>query len=337
MTASHAIEASSTGSPTLLKVSSLGISFPAAGSGRVSPVEDVSFTVAQGECVGIVGESGSGKSLTAKSITRLLPERARIQSGEIVFDGRRVSELPDWKLEQMRGRDIGMVFQDPMTSLNPLRRIGAQMDEAVLLHRWVEKAALHDEKLALLTELGIPDPATRMRNYPHEYSGGMRQRISIAMAIANKPRLLVADEPTTALDVTIQSQLIELLRTLAADNGTAILLITHNIAVVASLCTQIVVMYAGRVVERGASLEVLKRPRHPYTDLLLRSRPAVAGPRQERLVTIAGQPPDPSLRTGGCKFAPRCPRADERCRASEPPLEAVASGQSIRCWYPVEH
>jgi peptide/nickel transport system ATP-binding protein len=337
MSAAQAIEASSSGALPLLAVSSLGISFPATGGGRVSPVEDVSFTVGHGECVGIVGESGSGKSLTAKSIMRLLPDRARIQSGEIIFDGRLVNELSDWKLERMRGRDIGMVFQDPMTSLNPLRRIGAQMDEAVLLHRWLAQPALREEKLALLTQLGIPDPAARMRNYPHEYSGGMRQRISIAMAIANKPRLLVADEPTTALDVTIQSQLIELLRALAADNGTAILLITHNIAVVASLCTQVVVMYAGRVVERGASLEVLKRPRHPYTDLLLRSLPAVAGPKQERLITIAGQPPDPSVRTEGCKFAPRCPRADERCRVSEPPLEAVDSGQSIRCWYPVEH
>jgi peptide/nickel transport system ATP-binding protein len=322
-------------SAPILSIRDLGVSFPCKDAPPTVVVEGVSFEIMPGEIVGIVGESGSGKSMTARSVLRLLPKSAEL-SGSIRFRGREIPEMTDEEIRDMRGALVSMVFQDPMTSFNPVLRIGDQIGEAIVLHDRERRGrrALRDRVAKLLALVGIADPAERARSYPHEFSGGMRQRALTAMAIANSPALLIADEPTTALDVTVQDQVLSLLRELNRGSGTAILLITHNIAVVASLCRRVIVMYAGRVIEDGPTDEVLTAPRHPYTWSLLQSVPRIdqAG---RRLTAIKGQPPDPATPLAGCKFHPRCPWAEQRCGEQEPALSPVGQAHSVRCWLPI--
>jgi oligopeptide/dipeptide ABC transporter ATP-binding protein len=308
----------------VLSVKDLRVSFPAA-----TVVDGVSFDVMPGEIVGVVGESGSGKSMTAKSVLRLLPKTATL-TGSVRFRGDEVLAMSPAQIRAMRGALVSMVFQDPMTSFNPVLRIGDQIAEAMTLHAKVPRKTLRERVAGLLESVGIANPDQRARAYPHEFSGGMRQRALTAMAVANGPALLIADEPTTALDVTVQDQILQLMRDLNAQSGTAILLITHNIAVVASLCQRLIVMYAGRVVEDGPTDEVLTSPRHPYTWSLLQSVPRLDR-AADRLIAIQGQPPDPAAPPAGCRFHPRCPWVEDRCTTAEPTLDEVASGHHVRC------
>ncbi len=315
----------------LLDVKGLRTSFPGA-AGPVHVVEDVSFGIGAGEIVAMVGESGSGKSITALSLLRLVPSPGQVTAGRVVFAGQDVLAMRGGALRDMRGNGIAMVFQDPMTALNPVLSVGAQIGEAMRLHRKVPARDIPARIVTLLKQVGIPGAESRVRSYPHEFSGGMRQRVMIAMALANSPALLIADEPTTALDVTVQAQIVALLRRLNTDLGTAILLITHNVALVARLCQRMIVMYAGRVVEEGTTQALFAAPQHPYTWSLLRSVPGMEARPGTRLVAIAGQPPEPQDRVAGCKFQPRCPFQITRCATEEPPLAAVGPQQQARCW-----
>jgi len=316
----------------VLSVRDLTISFPHPSGRRVTVVQNVAFDVMPGEIVGLVGESGSGKSITARAVLRLLPANARI-SGSVRLSGEDVGAMSEKRLRALRGSSVSMIFQDPMTSFDPVHRIGEQIAEAITVHHRVHRRGLSEKVGALLGRVGIA--ASRARAYPHEMSGGMRQRAMTAMAVANSPALMIADEPTTALDVTVQDQVMQLMRDLNESSGTAILLITHNIAVVASLCRRLVVLYAGRVVEDGPTGALLENPRHPYTWSLLRSVPRLDRPAG-RLVAIPGQPPDPAEPPTGCMFQPRCPRAIARCAEQEPPLAIMASGHHVRCWRPMD-
>jgi oligopeptide/dipeptide ABC transporter ATP-binding protein len=298
----------------------------------VKAVDGVSFEVNQGETVGIVGESGCGKSVTALSILRLVPEPGRVVGGQILFGERDVLAMSDEDIREFRGNDVSMIFQDPMTSLNPVLRVGFQIEEAMDAHRRFTKRQARERVVPLLETVRIPAAAQRARDYPHQFSGGMRQRAMTAMALANEPSLLIADEPTTALDVTVQASIIELLRDLNRDRRMAIILITHNMAVVASLCTRVIVMYAGRIVESGPTRKIFKSPQHPYTWSLLRSLPRVDELKHERLLNIRGLPPDLTNPPPGCKFHPRCRFRVERCFREEPPLEEVDPDQLARCW-----
>ena len=317
--------------PPLLSVRALTTEFPADGA-PFRAVDDVSFDIAPGERVALVGESGSGKSLTVRSILGLLPSPARIGGGAALYKGRDLIGMKPRHLARLRGGEIALIFQDPMTSWNPVKRVGAQIREALSLHGKVRRASRTARVIDLLRRVGIPSPAERARAYPHQFSGGMRQRGMIAMGLANDPALLIADEPTTALDVTVQDQVIRLLRRLSEDSGTAILLITHNLALVASLCDKIIVMYGGRIVESGPADVIFADPQHPYTWGLLRSAPRLDQSRGERLVGVPGQPIQGTMAIPGCKFAPRCPVRIERCAVEEPPLDGVGPGQSARCW-----
>jgi peptide/nickel transport system ATP-binding protein len=285
-----------------------------------------------GETLGIVGESGSGKSMTALSILNLVPEPGRISSGQILFKDRDVITMTSGELHEYRGGDVSMIFQDPMTSLNPVLRVGFQIEEAMRAHSRFNSRQAKDRVVPLLERVRIPSPQQRARDYPHQFSGGMRQRAMIAMGLANEPSLLIADEPTTALDVTVQAQILELLKDLNRELGTAINLISHNVAVISSLCSRVMVMYAGRVVEAGPTRKVFDHPEHPYTWSLLRSVPRVDERRHERLVSIEGMPPDLSRLPAGCKFHPRCHFKVDRCHEEEPPLAEVAPEQEARCW-----
>ena len=316
----------------VLSVRDLRVSFPAAPPATTpatTVVDGVSFDVMPGEIVGVVGESGSGKSMTAKSVLRLLPKTARL-TGSVRFRGDELLAMSPAEMRALRGALVSMVFQDPMTSFNPVLRIGDQIAEAMTLHARVPRKTVRGRVQTLLESVGIGHAAQRARAYPHEFSGGMRQRALTAMAVANGPALLIADEPTTALDVTVQDQILQLMRDLNGRSGTAILLITHNIAVVASLCQRLIVMYAGRVVEDGPTDEVLTAPRHPYTWSLLQSVPRLDR-AADRLVAIKGQPPDPAAPPAGCRFHPRCPWAEARCMEAEPALDEIASGHHVRC------
>jgi peptide/nickel transport system ATP-binding protein len=285
-----------------------------------------------GETLGIVGESGSGKSMTALSILNLVPEPGKITSGQILFKDRDVVTMTSGELLDYRGGDVAMIFQDPMTSLNPVLRVGFQIEEAMRAHSRFDKRQAKARVIPLLERVRIPSPKQRARDFPHQFSGGMRQRAMIAMGLANEPALLIADEPTTALDVTVQAQILELLKDLNRELGTAIILISHNVAVISSLCTRVMVMYAGRVVESGPTRQVFDHPEHPYTWSLLRSVPRVDERRHERLISIQGMPPDLSRLPSGCKFHPRCLFKVERCSREEPPLVEVAADQEARCW-----
>ena len=319
-------------STPVLSVRDLTVSFPRPDGGLVSVVADVGFDVMPGEVVGLVGESGSGKTMTARAVMRLLPANAVI-GGTVALLGENIATMTERQLRRLRGATVSMIFQDPMTSFDPVHRIGQQIAEAITVHHPAPRQTVSRRVAELLGQVGIE--SGRARSYPHELSGGMRQRAMLAMAVANGPALVLADEPTTALDVTVQDQVMRMLRDLNAASGTAILLITHNIAIVASLCSRLVVLYAGRVMEDGPTAELLSAPRHPYTRALLRSVPRL-GPPAKRLDAIAGQPPDPAAPPGGCKFHPRCDRATDHCVQYEPPLVAhTPLSHQVRCWYPL--
>ena len=309
-------------------------------SGVVKAVDGVSFEVDAGEIVGIVGESGSGKSITALSILRLVPHPGRIVSGRILFgrEGERgdVVEMSEAEVRELRGSDIAMIFQDPMKSLNPVTRVGYQVREAMAAHRRFTGRTALGRVVPMLEKVRIAAARERADDFQHQFSGGMRQRLMIAMGLSNEPSLLIADEPTVALDVTVQAQIIELLRDLSSELGTAIVLITHNLAVVASLCTRVIVMYAGRIVEEGRTREILKSPQHPYTWSLLRAIPRVDGPQPAQLTSIGGMPPDLGDLPSGCKFHPRCRFRVDRCRNEEPPLAALDAAHLARCWVPMD-
>jgi oligopeptide transport system ATP-binding protein len=295
-------------------------------------VDGVSFDVNQGETVGIVGESGCGKTVTALSILRLVPEPGRVVGGQILFGERDVLAMSPEEIREFRGNDVSMIFQDPMTSLNPVLQVGFQIEEAMDAHNRFSKKQAKERVVPLLQTVRIPAAAQRVHDYPHQFSGGMRQRAMTAMALGNEPSLLIADEPTTALDVTVQASIIELLRDLNRERRMAVILITHNMAVVASLCTRVIVMYAGRIVESGPTRQIFKNPQHPYTWSLLRSLPRVDELKHEKLLNIRGLPPDLTNPPPGCKFHPRCRFRVERCFREEPPLAEVDPNQLARCW-----
>jgi oligopeptide/dipeptide ABC transporter ATP-binding protein len=301
-------------------------------AGPVRAVDGVSFDLARGETLGIVGESGSGKSVCAKSIIRLLDDPARIVGGSITFRGRDLATLDAAALRHVRGREIAMVFQDPMTSLNPVLRIVRQLTETMTAHGRFSRTAARARAIQLLRRMGVPAPERAVKAWPHQFSGGMRQRVMLAMGFSNEPALIIADEPTTALDVTIQAQILDLLRELNADLGTAVILISHDLGVIANVCSRILVMYAGEVVEEGAPEELLSDPRHPYTWALLHAAPRIDAEAQDRrLTTIEGQPPDPRNWPTGCRFRARCPFAVTQC-AEHPALLPVGEDRLSRCW-----
>jgi peptide/nickel transport system ATP-binding protein len=304
-------------------------------SATVYALDGVSLTVEAGECVGIVGESGSGKTMTALSIMQLLPPGGHITGGQIMLDGQIISSLDDNGMRHVRGNEVGMIFQDPMTSLNPTMTIGDQIAETVLLHRGVDKAAGLARAVEVLGLVGMPRPAERVKNYPHQLSGGMRQRVMIAMALACEPKLLIADEPTTALDVTIQKQILELIDDLRKRLGMAVILVTHDLGVIAGRADRAAVMYAGRVVETTSTLRLFGNPRHPYTEALFGALPEKAADSSERLYSIPGLPPDLSSPPPGCKFAPRCRYVQDSCRQAEPALEGDSWDHVYRCFFPV--
>ncbi len=317
----------------LLDVRSLSTQFVTRG-GLVRAVDEVSLDVREGETVALVGESGCGKSMTALSIMRLVPSPGgRIAGGAVLFRGRDLLTLSEEEMRRVRGREIAMIFQEPMTSLNPVLSIGRQLTEGLEIHLGMAPPAARARAVELLGMVGIPDPERRLGQYPHQFSGGMRQRMMIAMALACEPALILADEPTTALDVTIQAQILELLKDLSRRLGVAMLIITHNLGVVARYADRVNVMYAGKLVERGAAREVYARPRHPYTLGLLRSVPRLDEPRRARLAPIGGQPPDLTRLPPGCAFTPRCAFRAARCPLERPPLAPVeADGHLAACW-----
>jgi oligopeptide/dipeptide ABC transporter ATP-binding protein len=316
----------------LLEVKNLRTSF-FTGDGVVHAVDDVSFQVRRGEAVALVGESGCGKSVTAMSILRLVAAPGRITAGSIHFKGRDLASLSEREMRKVRGNDIAMVFQEPMTSLNPVMRIGAQVAEAIRIHRQVSKAQAWKQAGEMLDLVSIADPVKRLDDYPHQLSGGMRQRVMIAIALSCDPELLIADEPTTALDVTIQAQIMELLASLQKKLGLAVLLITHDLGVVAEFCERVIVMYTGRIVEEASVLQLFASPAHPYTRGLLRSLPSVGGlAGARRLPTIAGMVPSFTALPSGCRFNPRCPDVMDICLGREPALIPVATGQIARCY-----
>jgi oligopeptide/dipeptide ABC transporter ATP-binding protein len=317
----------------LLEVKDLQTHFLTRG-GVVRAVDGVSWDVEQGETVALVGESGCGKSVTALSIMRLIsPPAGRIVGGRIIFKGRDLLTLSEDEMRRVRGREIGMIFQEPMTSLNPVLTIGRQLTEGLEIHLGMSTDDAKHRAAELLGMVGISDPVRRLKQYPHQFSGGMRQRMMIAMALACEPKLILADEPTTALDVTIQAQILELMRSLSKRLGVAMLIITHNLGVVARYADRVNVMYAGRIIERGTARELYGHPCHPYTLGLLRSVPRLDEPRKARLAPIDGQPPDLTRLPPGCAFAPRCAFRVDRCAHEAPTLEAVSdTGHVSACW-----
>src|SRR4029078_5528477 len=317
----------------LLEVNHLQTHFPTR-AGLVRAVDGVSFYIDKGELLGLVGESGCGKSITAFSSMRRIAPPGKIVGGEISFDGKNLLKLSDSEMRAIRGDDIAMIFQDPMTSLNPVFTVGEQIAEALRLHRKLSRKAAREGAIEAMREVSIPDPARSIDDYPHQLSGGMRQRVMIAMALACDPKLLIADEPTTALDVTIQAQILELLNELRKNRELAVLLITHDLGVVAEVADRVAVMYTGRIVEESPVEELFARPRHPYTEGLLRSVPkltSATAARVMRLETIDGTVPSPTDLPPGCHFAPRCPYRMPRCTAEEISLYQLADGVSVRC------
>ena len=314
-----------------MKVEGLKTSFMTS-SGEVQAVRGVSFGVRKGEILGIVGESGSGKSVTSMTILRLLADTARIKEGAIRFEGQDLTKVSEKEMRAIRGQKIAMIFQDPMSSLNPLVPVGKQVAEIMKIHHpEMKPEQLKQRTLELFEQVRIPEAAKRLRSYPHEFSGGMRQRVMIAMALANRPDLLIADEPTTALDVTIQDQILKQLRSLQREYGTSIIFITHDLGVVAELCDRVVVMYGGLIMEEAPIEEIFANPLHPYTMGLLASIPGVHKDKSERLQSIAGSPPDMTSPPAGCPFAPRCPYARNICAAECPPY-VQAGGHRAMCW-----
>ena len=315
---------------TLLEVQDLRTVFKTK-EGDVKAVDGVSFHLDAGETLGIVGESGCGKSVTAMSIMGL-QRPGRIVGGKVLFEGRDLTKASEKEMREIRGQEIAMIFQDPMTSLNPVFRTGWQVGEPLLLHRGVDRVKALAGAVAMLGKVGIPAPAERASNYPHQFSGGMRQRAMIAMGLTTTPQVLIADEPTTALDVTIQAQILDLLQHVNEEFGTATILITHNLGVVAGMCERVMVMYAGKVVESGPTTDVFAHPKHPYTWSLLRSIPRLDAERHEALKPIEGLPPSLVDLPKGCAFHPRCPFKVARCSRDTPPLNRVGETQLAACW-----
>ncbi len=313
----------------ILEVSGLTVQFPTR-RGTLTAVDGISFSIAPGEVLGVVGESGAGKSITGLAIIGLLEPPGRIAAGEVRLEGRRIDHLKHEEMRRIRGREIGVVFQDPLTSLNPLYAIGGQLEETILTHLPLDKTQARSRALSLLNEVGLPAPEARYGHYPHHFSGGMRQRVVIALALAAEPKLLIADEPTTALDVSIQAQIIALLKRLASERGMAVMLITHDMGVIAETAQRVAVMYAGRIVEIGPVLDVIHAPRHPYTAGLMGSIPRIAA-RRSRLVQIDGAMPRLNAIPPGCAFNPRCPKRFARCLVERPDLMPAGASRAA-CW-----
>ncbi|TQR21434.1 ABC transporter ATP-binding protein [Psychrobacillus vulpis] len=319
-------------SELLLEVKNLKVHFDTE-NGTVTAVDDVSFSVKQGETVGVVGESGCGKSVTAESILRLLNEKHTHYEGNILFEEKDILKFSYSELQKLRGNDISMIFQDPMSSLNPVYTVGNQIVEALLLHQNLTKKEAEVKAVEMLKLTGIPLPEKRVNEYPHELSGGMRQRVMIAMALSCKPKLLIADEPTTALDVTTQSQILDLINELKDEFNMGTIMITHDLGVVAEVCTKVVVMYLGQVIEEASVESIFSSPLHPYTQGLLKSIPHIEGPRDEKLYVIEGKVPTLTQIPKGCRFAPRCEFATELCRDKMPQLESYENDLKVRCWH----
>lgn len=304
--------------------------------GVIPAVDGISFDLDKGGTIGIVGESGCGKSVTSLSVMGLIPQPpGKIEGGQIIFEGQDLLKLSEAEMRHIRGNDISMIFQEPMTSLNPVFTIGNQIAEAIILHQGLDKAAAREKSIEMLRLVGIPSPETRIDDFPHQMSGGMRQRVMIAMALSCNPKLLIADEPTTALDVTIQAQILDLMRQLRRDLGTAIMMITHDLGVIAELVEKVVVMYTGKIVESADTYTIFKEPQHPYTIGLLGSIPRLDG-TGERLQTIPGSVPIPGSFPVGCGFHPRCPFATDLCVAKRPPAFEVKEGHHVSCWKVVD-
>jgi len=321
---------------TVLSVKDLVTRFKTR-EGIVHAVNGVSFDLDEGETLGVVGESGCGKSVTMLTLLRLIPQPpGEIVNGQALFMDRDLLAMPPEEIRSVRGAQIGMVFQDPMTSLNPVLTIGKQLMEPLILHQDMDRRQAQDRAIELLRLVGIPSAETRLEDYPHQFSGGMRQRVMIAMALACSPEILIADEPTTALDVTIQAQIIDLVKRLRQTLSMSIIWITHDLGIVAGLAQRVMVMYAGFIIERAPVKDIYADPQHPYTQGLLGSLPRVDQRRADRLVNIEGLPPDMLTAPKGCPFAPRCPYAYDRCRAENPPLQAVEVGHEVACWWDVK-
>lgn len=316
---------------TLLELKDLSIHF-FTDSGEIPAVDKVNLQIHKGEIVGVVGESGCGKSVTSLSIMRLIPSPpGKIVGGEINFKGEDLTKAPEKRMKKIRGKEISMIFQEPMTSLNPLFTIGNQMSEAFRLHQKISKKEALKRSIDMLKQVGIPRAESIVHEYPHQLSGGMRQRVMIAMAMSGDPEILIADEPTTALDVTIQAQILDLMRKLNKEKNTAILLITHDLGVVAEICDRVVVMYSGQVVEEGSTREILKDPKHPYTQGLIKSLPKLRE-KQQRLYSIPGTVPKPKLGRVGCRFVKRCEFAFDRCFQADPELISLGNNRKSRCF-----
>ncbi|ANS75123.1 peptide ABC transporter ATP-binding protein [Paenibacillus yonginensis] len=316
----------------ILQVKDLHVSFKVRG-GEVQAVRGVNFELGKGETIAIVGESGSGKSVTAQSIMRLIPSPPSfVKNGEIIFQGENLLNKTNKQMESIRGKDIGMIFQDPMTSLNPTIKVGRQITEGLIKHQNLSGQEAKKRAIEMLKMVGIKNAEARYNQYPHEFSGGMRQRVMIAIALACRPALLIADEPTTALDVTIQAQILDVMRDMQQKLGTSIILITHDLGVVAGMCDRVIVMYAGEVVETGTKWEIFKNPSHPYTQGLLRSLPRVDQSKDEPLIPIPGTPPDLIKPPVGCPFAARCPHAMKVCEQIDPDPTEFSETHMARCW-----
>lgn len=322
--------------PAVLEVNGLVTEF-VNGQKRLRALDEVTFDLRVNETLGIVGESGCGKSLTSLSIMQLLPQpHGRITAGSIRFNGRELVGVGEYEMRKIRGADIAMIFQEPLTALNPVLKIGRQLAEPLKQHTGMDRHERRRRIVEMLDLVRIPDAARRLDDYPHQLSGGMRQRVMIAMGVMGNPVLLIADEPTTALDVTVQAQIIELLRRLNAEHGTAVLLISHDVSVIGELCDRIIVMYGGRIMEQGRTADVLATPRHPYTAALLAAVPTLSTGRDRPLVAIPGQPPSPADMPAGCPFAPRCPAATDICRVQMPALTPAGTGKrATACWHPL--
>lgn len=319
----------------LLQVKNLAVSF-STYRGKVKAVRDVSFSVDEGKTIGIVGESGCGKSVTSHAIMGLLPrENSKIEHGQITFNDRNITDLSEKEMNRLRGNEIAMIFQDPMTSLNPVLTIGTQIQESLFLHKKLTKQQARQRAIELLNLVGIPSAEMRLDDYPHQFSGGMRQRVMIAMALSCEPKLLIADEPTTALDVTVQAQILDLLKQLQRKTNTAIVLISHDLGVIANLCDDIAVMYAGQIVEYGSAEDIFYNAHHPYTKGLLKSLPRLTDKKGEPLLVIEGQPPDLKQDINFCPFAMRCDKAMRICAAQIPAVTQIGNHHYVKCW--LEH
>ena len=323
-------------SETILQVKNLSTSFRTE-RGWLKAIDGVSFHVYQGEILGLVGESGCGKSVTSQSIMRLYDEKRMTRyQGEILLNGKNLFDIPYHQMQHIRGSEVSMIFQDALSSLNPVLKISDQLMEPLRIHQHLKPAEARQRGVEMLRLVGIPAPEERMDQYPHELSGGMRQRVMIAIALACRPKLLIADEPTTALDVTIQAQIMDLIVSLNRQLQMGVMLITHDLAVVAQTCQRVAVMYLGQIVEEGAVPDIFDRPLHPYTQGLLSSIPRMDGDRREKLHVISGTVPLLHQMPSGCRFAPRCPYATDKCRNQMPPLQDVPGGQKVRCWIAAE-